>query len=75
MLLLTTLFPAFLSLVFLEILFFRNFSWQFLKYIILFLIGGACIYTGNMHLIIIGMYMIALGSLWVFFIHRIRRNG
>lgn len=74
MLLASTLVPAVIMLFFLEILLFRNFNWQGLKYLIVFGVGGACIYSGEMHMVIIGMYILAIGSLWIFAIYRIRRR-
>lgn len=72
MLLISTLVPALVMLLFLEILLFRNFNWQGLKYLIVFGVGGACIYGGEMHMVIIGMYILGLGSIWIFAIYRIR---
>lgn len=72
MLLASTLIPALVIILFLELMIFRNFNGNLWKYLIITAVSAPCVLTGNMHLIIVAFFVIGLGTLWVYFSARLR---
>lgn len=74
MLLVSTLIPALIILLFLWLIIFNKIDKNFLKGIITVVIGIAFITAGGMHLILIGVFIITLGWLWIYIADKLNES-